>query len=127
MTKKTLYRDPLRGKIGGVCAGIAEYFGLEIWLVRVVAVALAIFTSFNPVVLLYIVLWIVLDARKEPAEDFGRDVKGHVWQAGRSPGQAFRDVVGRFELIESRLRKMEATVTSREFQLRREIDNLGER
>jgi len=28
---KTLYRDPVNGKLGGVCAGLAEYFGMETW------------------------------------------------------------------------------------------------
>lgn len=36
--RKTLYRDPNNGKLGGVCAGLAEYFGVEIWLMRILAV-----------------------------------------------------------------------------------------
>ena len=31
---RRLYRDPERAKIGGVCAGIARYYGIETWVVR---------------------------------------------------------------------------------------------
>ena len=37
---RTLYRIPQSGKIAGVCAGIAEYFAIETWLVRVLAVSI---------------------------------------------------------------------------------------
>ena len=37
--KKELLRDDRNGKIAGVCAGLADYFGWELWLVRVVALA----------------------------------------------------------------------------------------
>ncbi|GEM_PF-1766263 len=36
---RTLQRDPDRGWILGVCAGFAEYFGLPVTLVRILAVA----------------------------------------------------------------------------------------
>ena len=35
---RRLYRDPRRQKIGGVCAGIARYYGMEPWVVRIIAV-----------------------------------------------------------------------------------------
>ena len=34
---RTLYRIPQSGKVAGVCAGIADYFNFETWLVRVAA------------------------------------------------------------------------------------------
>lgn len=123
MLKGSLYRNTRQGKLGGVCAGIADYLGWEIWLVRLVVVALGLFTSGSPVVLIYIVLWFVLDENKSVVDN--HDVKSQIWQAGQPPRQAFKDVVTRFELLEARLRKMEATVTSREFQLKREIDQLS--
>ncbi len=33
-----LYRDPDAGVIFGVCAGLADYFGVKIWQVRTAAV-----------------------------------------------------------------------------------------
>lgn len=37
--RRELLRDDRNGKIAGVCAGIADYFGWELWLVRVVVLA----------------------------------------------------------------------------------------
>ena len=42
---KHLYRDPQRGALGGVCAGLADYLGVEIWVVRLVAVTALILSS----------------------------------------------------------------------------------
>ena len=38
-----LYRNPHEGKIAGVCAGIADYFGWETWLVRILVVSGVLF------------------------------------------------------------------------------------
>ena len=41
-----LYRDPRRGALGGVCSGLADYLGVEVWVVRLVAVTALIFSLF---------------------------------------------------------------------------------
>ena len=46
--------------LAGVCAGIAEYLGWDITLVRVVYLILSLFTAAFPGVLLYILLCIVM-------------------------------------------------------------------
>lgn len=46
--------------IGGVCAGIAEYFDLDPTLVRVLYVVLTIFSAAFPGLLLYIILLILM-------------------------------------------------------------------
>ncbi|MGL4684071.1 MAG: PspC domain-containing protein, partial [Hafnia alvei] len=38
MSGKKLYRIPERGVVKGVCAGLAEYMGVHVALVRVMAV-----------------------------------------------------------------------------------------
>ena len=46
MEKKKLYRtEGGDAKIFGVCGGLAEYFGLDVTLVRVIMVVLALFAS----------------------------------------------------------------------------------
>jgi phage shock protein C len=50
--------------VGGVCAGIANYFDWDFTLVRAIYAVLSIFTAAFPGVLLYLVLWIVM-----PLED----------------------------------------------------------
>ena len=52
---KQLRRRPSEGHLGGVCAGIAEYFGIDPVIVRIAAVVLAIS---GPGVPAYILAWI---------------------------------------------------------------------
>ncbi len=57
-----LYRIKLNKMIGGVAAGLAEYFNLDVTLVRVLLVA-AFFTPI-PAIIPYIVLWIVMPTKE---------------------------------------------------------------
>jgi phage shock protein PspC (stress-responsive transcriptional regulator) len=50
--------------IGGVCAGIAEYFGWDIALVRILYLVLSIFSIAFPGILVYLILWIVMPEKK---------------------------------------------------------------
>ncbi|MFT5277345.1 MAG: phage shock protein C [Glaciecola sp.] len=72
-TGTTLYRDPKNGKIAGVCAGIAEYFKLETWLVRILVIT-AFFLMAGPFMFVtYVAAWFLLD--KKPEGDFASSVK----------------------------------------------------
>ena len=57
--KRPLYRLPRQGKIAGVCAGLADYFGFDVTLMRVIFV-IGIFITGGAVILLYLILAIVL-------------------------------------------------------------------
>ena len=60
MMNKTLQRDIQNKVIGGVCAGLANYFDIDVALVRVLfAIA---FLAFSAGFWLYLVLWIVMPA-----------------------------------------------------------------
>lgn len=50
--------------IAGVCAGIAEYFGWDVTLVRVLYLLLSIFSAAFPGIIVYIILWIVMPENK---------------------------------------------------------------
>lgn len=147
-----LRRDPSKGKIAGVCAGLAEYFGLEIWLVRILTLT-GFFLLAPPFFFVgYIAAWFILEKKSQgftnktrqdeinsqpssyksrgkgwhngPSDTEKVVVKSKVWQAGEPPKQAFFDIKQRFENNEKRLRKMETYVTSSEFQLNRELSQL---
>lgn len=60
-----MYRDPDHRVIGGVCAGIAAYWDIELWLVRLI---FFILLMMGVGVLLYIILYIVLPEAKTTAE-----------------------------------------------------------
>ncbi|MEO5966714.1 MAG: PspC domain-containing protein [Ferruginibacter sp.] len=55
--KKRLYRDENNKKIGGVCSGLANYFDLDVTLVRIIFILFA-FAGFG--ILFYIILWIAV-------------------------------------------------------------------
>ena len=62
--EKKLYRDEYRKKIGGVCAGLAEYFDIDVAVIR--AMFLLTFIFMGTGLMAYVVLWIVLP-KKGPA------------------------------------------------------------
>jgi phage shock protein C len=153
----SLYRDTENGRIAGVCAGIAEYFKIETWLVRILTVT-AFFLMAGPfVIVTYIAAWFILDKKPSnmeagyhgadsiggefkivipgrsrnseantgaQSEEAKVEVKSRVWQAGEPPKQAFYDIQRRFRTAEARLRKIEGYVTSKEFEINREISRL---
>ncbi|MFC2098891.1 PspC domain-containing protein [Bacteroidota bacterium] len=68
--KKTrkFYRDPDNTAIGGVCSGLAAYFGIEIWLMRLLWVIFFFATGGGLIFILYIVLWIAVPKATTAAE-----------------------------------------------------------
>ena len=67
-----MYRDPDHRVIGGVCAGMAAYWNLELWLVRIIFFILAIM---GVGILIYLILYIVLPEAKSTAEKI--EMKGN--------------------------------------------------
>ena len=55
---KRLMRSSTDKKLGGVCAGLAEYFDMDITLVRVLWLLVVLCGGTG--ILLYVILWIVL-------------------------------------------------------------------
>jgi phage shock protein C len=65
-----LYRLPAQGKVFGVCAGLADYFGFDVTVTRVLVAMGAIFSA-PLVIVAYIVLGFLLPVRSY--EDGERD------------------------------------------------------
>lgn len=59
---KKLYRSKEDRKIAGVCGGLAEYFGIDPTIIRVIAVLLLL-PGGLPGLLPYIILWIVIPSQ----------------------------------------------------------------
>ena len=57
-TYKRLFRDENDKVIGGVCSGLANYFGIDVVVVRIIFVVLAV--SFGFGLITYLVLWIAV-------------------------------------------------------------------
>jgi phage shock protein PspC (stress-responsive transcriptional regulator) len=60
-----MYRDTDHRVIGGVCSGIAAYWNIELWLVRLIFLILAMM---GIGILIYLILYIVLPEAKTTAE-----------------------------------------------------------
>ncbi|MGK0372774.1 MAG: phage shock protein C, partial [Glaciecola sp.] len=63
MKRGELYRIKREGKIGGVCAGIADYFGIETWLVRILTVTAFLLLAGPFILVAYVALWFILDEK----------------------------------------------------------------
>jgi phage shock protein PspC (stress-responsive transcriptional regulator) len=67
-----MYRDTDHRVIGGVCSGIAAYWDIELWLVRLIFFALAMM---GVGILIYLILYIVIPEAKTTAEKI--EMKGN--------------------------------------------------
>ncbi|MDA3953847.1 MAG: PspC domain-containing protein [Bacteroidales bacterium] len=59
MNKKKLAKSTNK-VIAGVCAGLAEYFGWDIALVRIAYLLLSILSAAFPGMIVYTILWIIM-------------------------------------------------------------------
>ena len=141
--RKELYRIPNQGRIAGVCAGVADYFGWETWLVRILVVS-GVLLGGGWLIVVYIAGWFILDkqspeqqsAKVKPSftkqaqaseDDIANEsikVKAKIWQSGEPPRQAFRDIKRKYQVLEQQLQSIEKYVTSPEFTVSREISKL---
>jgi phage shock protein PspC (stress-responsive transcriptional regulator) len=53
-------------KIAGVCGGIAEYADIDPTVVRLVLVVLTIVTGIFPLLLAYLVAWVIIPTPQSP-------------------------------------------------------------
>jgi phage shock protein C len=60
-----LYRNRHDGMVGGVLAGLADYFRVDANLLRVGFLLLTFLTAIVPMVFFYLVAWIIVPERPE--------------------------------------------------------------
>jgi len=123
LSGRKFYRDKSRGMIGGVCAGIADYFGFNLRTTRILALISCMF--FWPAVLILYIGTVLL----VPAVDLGserrQEDKEFVRALRSSPKTTIGDVRRRFQQLDRKLARMERYVTSPRFSLEQEFRNLG--
>src|SRR6476659_1278546 len=122
-SRTRFYKDKRNGKFMGVCAGIADYTGFDVTLVRICFLA-AIFMSGGSVLPCYFIAgWV---APTKPRElDYSGSEDRQFWQGVRaSPTRAARDIRSRFKDIDRRLADIESYVTTENRSLAREIEQL---
>ena len=120
--RTTLYRDKQNGKLMGVCAGIADYTGVNAFWVRMGALMLCFMTS-GGIIPLYFIAGLVLN--KKPDELYGDRDEQKYWQRVRqSPARTAREVRARFRDIDRRLAEVETYYVTSNPRLSAEIERL---
>lgn len=118
-SRAKLYRIPKDGRVGGVCAGLADYWGVDPLFVRLGLVAsLFVFQVFP--LALYVVLWIIMPIR--PEELYKDAQEEQFWQGvKREPRGSIQKLHLHYRKLEHRLRAMETEVTSAQYRFDQEL------
>jgi phage shock protein C len=120
-----LFRNTAEGKIGGVCAGIADYTNTDSWIIRLGFIAG--FFMFTPVFLFgYPLLWWILKPR--PQQLFESSDEEKFWRSVTTrPEQTLAGLRAKFRTLDRQLSSIEGYVTSQEYALNRQFKDLEKR
>ena len=117
---RRLYRSR-NGAIAGVCRGLATYFSFSVSWLRFLAIVLTVLSGLWPVVILYAVAAMVM--KPEPARPIQTEAEKDFYDDYvHSRHGAARRVKRRYDHLERRLRRMEDSVTAREFDWDRRME-----
>ncbi len=127
---KRFRRNKIDGVVGGVCAGIGDYLNVDPIIVR-------IFTVISFFVTGFITFWVYLgfwmftpsDKRAPYRREYRQARKAQRRHKANSAEPlrtttTYRDVKGKFRSLETRLQDLEKSITSSEWQLRRDFRDL---
>ena len=116
------YKDKANGKFMGVCAGIADYTGIDILWARIGMLVL-MWLSGGVVFMAYLALGIL--AENKPSGMYADRQEQKFWQGVRqSPSRTAREVRADFRDIDRRLAAVEAYYVSSNPRLSDEIEKL---
>lgn len=119
--RTTLYRDKHNGKIMGVCAGIADYTGINVLWFRLGMVILAVTMGWP--ILAYFVTGLLLN--KKPPYLYRDESEQKYWQGVRqSPKRTAREIRAAFRDVDRRLAAVETHYVSSNPRLTAEIERL---
>lgn len=117
-----LYRNPRHGYVAGVCAGIADYFGIQPFLVRL-AFVIGLFFLHFVLVIAYVVAAIALPAR--PEQLYRDEDEEAFWRTmAIKPDRSLAGLAQKFRDFEKRVAGLEAYVASKEYEVNRAIRDL---
>jgi len=122
-SRTKFYLDKRRGKVMGVCSGLAAYTGFDVTLVRILFV-LAIFMGAGALIPVYFLTgWLAEDEPRELRVSDAEEKR--FWQSVRaSPTRSARELRSRLRAIDRRLADVEHYVTTENRSLSREIEQL---
>ncbi|GLQ21583.1 PspC domain-containing protein [Algimonas porphyrae] len=129
-----LRRNKIDGILGGVCAGLGDWLGIDHGPMRIFFVLAVIFTGLP--VLVYFLMWIFIPSDKRAPYVREKRERHRAERKARRSGQtaviggeaidstSYSDVRSKFRSLEERLQDLERSVTSREWKLRRDFRDL---
>jgi phage shock protein C len=121
-SRTKFYLDKQNAKWLGVCAGIADYTGIDVTWVRVGMVLLALPTHLFTLGAYLIIGWV---AQPKPYGLYADAEDASFWQGVRAnPRRSTAEVRAKFRDIDRRLADIETLYTSRNSRLADEIDSL---
>ncbi len=142
-SSRRLYRDPDNGPLFGVCTGIAQYFGIEPWITRLLCV-IGVFCLPWAVIPGYFIAIFVMDRR--PDEDLYEDspTQSDNYRkrrySKRDPDRSIdlydepRNIRWRMNVVrrdirkmDQKLQRMETYVTSGRYELLKEFETLNDK
>ena len=138
-TPRAFYRSADRAVLGGVCAGLADYFGFNLRVLRFLAI-IAFVLAMPMAVIAYLAVVFLIPAKSgtgqertpRPRRKTRKERKCERKQARREarqqehavPSEAAIAVRNKCRSLDKRLAELEKYVTSSRYQLDREIRNL---
>jgi len=119
-----LYRNKQSGSLCGVCAGIADYFNIDVILIRI-GWFVSIFILGPVSIIAYFVACIFMPVRAPGARPNLKPEEDAFWRSvEKQPTTTFSNLRYQFRDLENRLSDLERSVTSKEWKLRREFRDL---
>lgn len=116
------YLDKDKKKLLGVCAGIADYTGINVLWIRI-GMIIGVCMGFGLLIPLYLLIgWL---APRKPRDLYVNEDEEKFWRSVRSnPSVSTRDIKARFRDLDRRLADIERYYTNNNRRLAEEIDNL---
>ncbi len=124
---RNLYRSRDEKRIAGVCGGIAEHLNVEPWIIRLLFVG-SFFMLGGLSILLYIIAVFAIDKRpKGSTINMEYDEEQHQYRPrnafkyGASTSSRLQKAKQRIDAALARTQRMEAYVTSKQYELNKEF------
>ncbi|MBW2123031.1 MAG: envelope stress response membrane protein PspC [Deltaproteobacteria bacterium] len=118
-----LYRSR-NGVVLGVCRGVAEYFDFSVAWTRFIAVILLLFSGFWPTTVIYFVAALLM--KPEPVIPIETEGEQEFYDSYvHSRRGAVERIKRRYENLERRIRRMEHTVTDKEYDWDQRMSGSG--
>jgi len=122
ISRRRFSRNRDRALVAGVCAGLADYFGFNLKVTRILAV-MSLLSAMPLTLLAYFGAVFLFPSLPDSSRRAGRDADFE--KALRSaPSQTLGDVRRRYQSLDSRLARLERYVTSSRFNLDQEFRKL---